>query len=439
MTDTIFAVATGRGQAGVAIIRVSGPASRLVFERLAGPLPRPRHAVLRKLRTEQGLLIDETLCLWFAGPTSFTGEDCVEFHCHGSVSVIALMLETIGRIPDCRLAEPGEFSRRAFQNGRMDLSAIEGLADLIDSETEQQRQQAIRQMMGGISRETDGWRDQLIGILALFEADLDFSDEKDVDGAVLDRAQTQLRDLSRAMMQVLAQADRGERIREGLTVMLAGPPNSGKSTLLNALARRDVAIVSPIAGTTREIVEARLDLGGFAVTVLDTAGMRVTDDPIEREGVRRMLARSEAADLVLWLTSSVGSQDPAPLELQSLGDRFIPVTTQIDRGKAKAFDLGVSAVTGAGMDRLIRRLTDIAARDAASSSESVILTRARHREAVIEAKAAVDRALAGLQRVGTELVAEDIRLAVRAIGRITGHVGVEAILDHVFSQFCIGK
>ena len=439
MTDTIFAVATGRGQAGVAIIRVSGPASGLVFERLAGPLPRPRHAVLRKLRTEQDLLIDETLCLWFAGPTSFTGEDCVEFHCHGSISVIALMLETIGRMPDCRLAEPGEFSRRAFQNGRMDLSAIEGLADLIDSETEQQRQQAIRQMMGGISRETDGWRDQLIGILALFEADLDFSDEKDVDSAVLDRAQTQLGDLSRAMMQVLAHADRGERIREGLTVMLAGPPNSGKSTLLNALARRDVAIVSPIAGTTRDIVEARLDLGGFAVTVLDTAGMRTTDDPIEREGVRRMLARSEAADLVLWLTSSVGTQEPAPLELQSLGDRFIPVTTQIDRGKTKALDLGVSAVTGVGMDRLIRRLTDIASKDAASSSESVILTRARHREAVIEAKAAVDRALAGLQRVGTELVAEDIRLAVRAIGRITGHVGVEAILDHVFSQFCIGK
>lgn len=439
VTDTIFAVATGRGQAGIAVIRVSGPVAGVVFHRLAGQRPQPRHAVVRRLHTETGLVIDEALCLWFPAPGSFTGEDCVEFQCHGSSSVVALMLETIGRITDCRLAEPGEFSRRAFLNGRMDLTAVEGLADLIDSETEQQRQQALRQMMGGLSREIDLWRDQLIGILALFEAELDFSDENDVDRTVLGRAEGQLRNLSETMARSLAQGDRGEKIREGLTVMLAGPPNSGKSTLLNALARRDVAIVSPIAGTTRDIVEARLDLGGYAVRVLDTAGMRVTDDPIEQEGVRRMLAQSEAADVVLWLNAAAMPHEAAPASLVALGDRFMNVTTQIDRVEIEHDGLAVSALTGAGMDLLIRRLTEVASAEATSNAESAPLTRARHREAVGDAKMAIDRALVGVDRVGAELVAEDIRLAARAVGRITGHVGVEAVLDQIFSQFCIGK
>ena len=439
MTDTIFALASGRGPAGISVIRVSGPSSRLVFETLAGGLPEPRRSVLRRLKSPDGLVIDEALCLWLPGPNSFTGEDGVEFHCHGATSVIALMLQCLGKIPNCRLAQPGEFSRRAFDNGRMDLAAIEGLADLIDSETEHQRQQAVRQMMGGLSREIDQWREDLIGILALFEAELDFADEGDVDGHVLKKAEQELFAVSAKMARVLALGDRGERLREGLTIVLAGPPNSGKSTLLNALARRDVAIVSPIAGTTRDIVEARLDLGGYAVTVLDTAGMRETADPIEQEGVRRMLARAETADIVLWLNSATEGPNEPPLSLMRPGIHIVRVVTQIDRGSTRPEALAISAVTGAGIDSLVERLTALAADQSARGDEGAILTRARHRQAVGKAATAVDRALAILASAGTELVAEEVRLAVRSIGEITGHVGVEDVLDHVFSQFCIGK
>ena len=439
MTDTIFAVASGRGPAGISVIRVSGPSSCFVFETLAGQLPEPRRAVLRRLKTEDGLLIDEALCLWLPGPNSFTGEDGVEFHCHGAASVIALMLKTLGMITNCRLALPGEFSRRAFENGRMDLAAIEGLADLIDSETEHQRQQAVRQMMGGLSREIDRWREDLIGILALFEAELDFADEGDVDGYVLKRAEQELLAVSAKMARVLALGDRGERLREGLTIVLAGPPNSGKSTLLNALARRDVAIVSPIAGTTRDIVEARLDLGGYAVTVLDTAGMRETVDPIEQEGVRRMLARAETADIVLWLSSATETPSEPPVFLTRPEIQVVRVTTQTDRASPPPAALAISAVTGEGIDSLVQRLTELAAEQSARGDEGAILTRARHRQAVGMAAIAVDRALAILGSAGTELVAEEVRLAVRSIGEITGHVGVEDVLDQVFSQFCIGK
>ena len=439
MTDTIFAVASGRGPAGISVIRASGPASRMVFESLAGRLPEPRRAVLRQLKAPNGLVIDEALCLWLPGPNSFTGEDGVEFHCHGASSVIALMLQCLGTITNCRLAQPGEFSRRAFDNGRMDLAAIEGLADLIDSETEHQRQQAVRQMMGGLSREIDQWRDDLIGILALFEAELDFADEGDVDGQVLNRAEQELLAVSARMARVLALGDRGERLREGLTVVLAGPPNSGKSTLLNALARRDVAIVSPIAGTTRDIVEARLDLGGYAVTLLDTAGMRETVDPVEQEGVRRMLARAETADIVVWLNSAAEDQSEPPVSLTSPGVKVLRVVTQIDRVSTAPAAFAISAVTGAGIDPLVQRLTELAAEQSARGDEGVILTRARHRQAVGVATMAVDRALAILKSAGTELVAEEVRLAVRSIGEITGHVGVEDVLDQVFSQFCIGK
>jgi len=349
------------------------------------------------------------------------------------------MLKTLGAVEDCRLALPGEFSRRAFDHGRMDLAAIEGLADLIDSETEQQRQQALRQMMGGLSREIDHWRDDLIGILALFEAELDFADEGDVDGQIIQKAQVELSSVRAKMERVLALGDRGERLREGLTIVLAGPPNSGKSTLLNALARRDIAIVSPIAGTTRDIVEARLDLGGYAVTLLDTAGMRETDDPIEQEGVRRMLQRAELADIVLWLNSAACVAEPPPSSLMRSGVKLIPITTQIDRVTGDVSSLGVSAVTGLGIDSLVERLTELSIEQSASGQEGAILTRARHRQAVSIALEALDRALAILPLKDVELVAEEVRLALRSIGEITGHVGVEDVLDQLFFQFCIGK
>ena len=301
MSDTIFAVATGQGKSGVSVVRVSGPdASVAVALFNIGPLE-PRRATLRRLRAADAEIIDEALCLWFPGPDSFTGEDTLEFQCHGAVSIVARMLELLGRVPGFRLARPGEFSRRALDNGRMDLVQAEGLADLIDSETEQQRQQAMRQLTGGLSREVDQWRSELIAILALFEADLDFSDEGDVDSGVLSEAEFRLSQLKGQMVKVLATGDRGERLREGVTIVLAGAPNAGKSTLINALAQRDIAIVSAIPGTTRDIVEARLDLGGYPVTVLDTAGLRISADEIEQEGVRRMLARASAADIVVWI------------------------------------------------------------------------------------------------------------------------------------------
>jgi len=438
VTDTIFALATGRGAAGLAVIRVSGPKAFFILQSLAGDGVDARRATLRLLRS-QGTVIDEAVCLWFPGPASFTGEDCVEFQCHGAQSVLALMLKTLAGFDGCRLAEPGEFSRRAFENGRMDLAAIEGLGDLIDSETEYQRQQAVRQMMGGLSREIDQWRSDLIAVLALFEADLDFSDEGDIDGRVLDLAEARLKAVRDRMVVALASSGRGERLREGLTVVLAGPPNSGKSTLLNALARRDVAIVSSIAGTTRDIVEARLDLSGYPVTILDTAGMRETLDPIENEGIRRMLARAEAADLVLWLSSALEVETPPPVSIRQLGDRVVTVLTHRDQADVSQKGLAISAISGIGMDDLIRFLTDRAAHTLATGEEGVVLTRARHQDAVVEAEAAINRALVVLHSTGTELVVEEVRLAMRAIGRITGHVGVEDVLDQLFSHFCIGK
>jgi tRNA modification GTPase len=321
----------------------------------------------------------------------------------------------------------------------MDLVQAEGLADLIDSETEKQRQQAIRQLTGGLSREVDQWRAELIAILALFEAELDFSDEGDVDAGILNEAASRLLNLKGQMVRVLATGDRGERLREGVTVVLAGAPNAGKSTLLNALAQRDIAIVSPLPGTTRDIVEARLDLGGYPVTVLDTAGLRISADEIEQEGVRRMLARAEAADIVVWLRTVEEIEAELPKELREISGRLLPVITQIDKRLVEADDLGLSALTGDGMDEFVQVVTELVRDRIGQSGEGAVLTRARQREAVTEAVESVDRALTILHSAGTELVVEEVRIAMRAIARVTGHVGVEDILDRLFSQFCIGK
>ena len=439
MTETIFAVATGRGKSGLSVIRVSGPDAAKALDFLHVGSLRPRRASLRRLKTPDGRIIDEALCLWFPGPDSFTGEDTVEFQCHGALSVVALMMEMLGLVPGFRLARPGEFSRRSLDNGRMDLTEAEGLSDLIDSETEQQRQQAIRQLAGGLSREIDHWRADLIGVLALFEADLDFSDEGDVDTAVLVESESRLSRIRDQMGKVLATGTRGERLREGITIVLAGAPNAGKSTLLNVLAQRDIAIVSSIPGTTRDVVEVRLDLGGYPVTLLDTAGLRESSDSIEQEGVRRMLARAAVADIVVWLRSGDEVDLAIPDEIRSIPGLLMSVVTQIDRYEVDWEGLAISALTGEGMDEFVLTLTELVHDLMGQDGEGAVLTRARHREAVAEAVESVDRALAVLHSTGTELVVEEVRIAMRAIARVTGHVGVDDILDQLFSQFCIGK
>jgi tRNA modification GTPase len=439
VSDTIFAVATGRGKAGLSVIRVSGPEAASALTSFGMGALEPRRAALRTLIDRDGLVIDQALCLWFPGPASFTGEDTLEIHCHGAISVVSLILERLGLRSGFRLARPGEFSRRALDNGRMDLTEAEGLVDLIDSETEQQRQQAIRMLMGGLSREIDRWRSELVGVLALFEAQLDFSDEGDVDSGVLKAAEHQLSALREHMAHVLASSSQGERLREGLTIVLAGAPNVGKSTLLNILAQRDVAIVSSIPGTTRDIVEARLDLGGYPVTLLDTAGLRASSDPIEQEGVKRMLARASVADLIIWLQKAGDPDTGLPEDLKDMPGVVIRVITHIDLYPKGDDGLGISSLTGEGIEELISVLTKLAEDRMGRSNDRPVLTRARQREAVSEALESIDRALAILHSAGTELIVEEVRMAMRAIARVTGHVGVDDILDQLFSQFCIGK
>ncbi len=439
-SETIFAPATAPGRAGVSIIRISGPGTKTALLEMAGTLPSPRQVVLRILKDHQNAPIDQALCLYFEGPDSFTGEDVGEFHIHGSPAVLSACLNRLSAFAGFRIAEPGEFARRAFENGKLDLSAIEGLADLIDAETEIQRQQALRQLQGGLTRESDRWREDLIKAMALFDAELDFSDEADVDALVFAQAREILSQLAREMREALSKAAWGERVRDGFVVLLAGPPNSGKSTLLNALASRDVAIVSDRPGTTRDLIEIRLDLKGLPVLLIDSAGIRESVDEIENEGIRRTLEQLARADLVLWLQSSCEERFGPTQEIIGSGCRVIEVITQIDRGEGVSTgDLAISAKTGFGMDRLIDLISNHVMSNFERGSSSALLTRARHRAAVVEALEFIDRAIAAGHGTGVELIAEEIRLAARAIGKITGNVSVDDVLDRLFSSFCIGK
>src|SRR3954464_3958234 len=300
--QTIFALSSGRPPAAIAVVRVSGPQARAALEALGGKLPEPRRAALRRMRDPATqAVLDEALVLWFPGPNTETAEDMAELHLHGGRAVVAAVLGELGKLPGFRPAEGGEFTRRAFENGRMDLTAVEGLADLVFAETEAQRAQAMRQYQGLLGGRAEAWRQKLIGALALIEARIDFSDEADVPEDLIGPALHTARELLGDIEKTLADKHRGERLREGLVVAIAGPPNAGKSSLLNRLARREAAIVSPYAGTTRDVIEVHLDLGGYPVTLLDTAGVRESDDPVEQEGVRRARARAETADLVLWV------------------------------------------------------------------------------------------------------------------------------------------
>jgi tRNA modification GTPase len=446
LQPTIFALSSGFGRAGVAVIRISGPAAGVVLDRMAGPRPRPRFAALRRVTDPQTAeVLDDALALWFPGPKSETGEDMAELQVHGGRAVVAGVLAAIGNIAGCRLAEPGEFARRAFESGKLDLTEVEGLADLIDAETATQRRQALRQAGGALARLYESWRQRLVEALALVEAAIDFSDEADVASDAFDKARSQVAALHSAIDAHLNDGRRGEITREGLQVVLAGPPNVGKSSLLNALARRDVAIVSDEPGTTRDVIEVKLDLHGLAIVVSDTAGLRAAKGKVEQEGVRRALARAGAADLVVWLIDATDPQ-PVPAEVasaQAPGSDLLIAVNKIDlvAGDRPAASYGahvaISATTGAQMDTLTARMADHARRRM-GDTETMALTQARHRAALTACAAALT-AFLGTQAQVLELGAEDLRRAVRALGRLTGRVDVEDVLDQVFGRFCIGK
>jgi tRNA modification GTPase len=446
MTDTIFALATAAGRAAVAVVRISGPQSHDIVTALCGRSPAPRQAVVRKLRYG-GVALDEALVLRFVAPGSYTGEDSAEFHVHGGRAVVEALLKALAEL-GARLAEPGEFTRRAFENGKLDLAQAEGVADLIDSETEAQRRQALGQVGGALSRRYDRWRDLLVQALAMLEAAVDFPDE-DLPEEVAERARPGLRQLGAELDAALSDVSRGRRVRDGFRIALVGAPNAGKSTLLNGLAERDAAIVTDVAGTTRDVIEVPLVLGGFKVLLADTAGLRETSDAIEAEGVRRAKVWAEDADLRLWVVDGfhVKQAEHRPDTIRA-GDWLILNKADI----ADATGLADAADQWAGQGLSVLRLTGKSDEGAAalrnalashvakalSGAEFPAATRLRHAERLGEAKGYLERALsdAGLE---VELAAEDVRLAARALEKISGRIDPEEVLGRVFSTFCIGK
>jgi tRNA modification GTPase len=452
--ETIFALSSGRPPAAIAVVRISGPRARFALETMAGRVPDPRKAVLARVRNpDSGEILDEGLVLWFPGPRSETGEDMAELQLHGGRAVIAAVLAALGRLEGFRMAEPGEFTRRAFENGRLDLTAVEGLADLIFADTEAQRRQALRHLQGFLGNRAEAWRQRLVEALALVEARIDFADEADVPEDLVGPALEKAQQLRGEIAAALADAGRGERLREGLVVAIAGPPNAGKSTLFNRIARREAAIVSPTPGTTRDVLEIHLDLEGVPVTVLDTAGIRDSDDPIEQQGVERARARAAGADLVLWVidcsASEKMSRDSICLpqserrawlivnKIDRLGDSY-PMWIKNDfKLHFERIEL-ISALTGEGVNQLLSMLAE-RARQFLGSGEPALVTRERHRRALEEACFAIERACAEEAKGREDIVAEELRLAARALGRLIGRVDVEDVLDVIFRDFCIGK
>lgn len=445
---TIYALASGAGRAGVAVVRVSGAGAGGALEQLTRKaLPQPRLATLVRLadpRTHETL--DDALVLWFPGPASFTGEDVAELHLHGGIAVVDGVLGALSSMEGVRLAEAGEFTRRAFENAKLDLTQVEGLADLIEAETEAQRRQALRQAEGELGRLYDGWRESLVRALAHFEAELDFSDEElpeDLHRAVIDG----VRELHKSIQVHLRDGRQGERLRGGVRLAIIGPPNAGKSSLMNALARREAAIVSDIAGTTRDVVEVHLNLGGYPLLVADTAGLRESGDQIEQEGVRRAKAWAQGADLKLAVFDGTALPDLDAETLALLDGQTLVAVNKADAAQGVPSDLeghrvwSLSVKTGAGLDDLLAELGSKVARRCQIPLDGPAPTRARHRESLVRTEAALARFLArdNAQHVGAELEAEDLRLAARELGRITGRVDVEDLLDVIFRDFCIGK
>jgi tRNA modification GTPase len=434
--ETIFALSSGRLPSGVALIRVSGPKTRFAIEMICGSLPAPRVAKLCSFRDSKGNLIDRGLALFFPAPHSFTGEDCAEFHLHGGKAVVDAMITELYTFEECRMAEAGEFSRRAYANGKFDLTAAEGLADLIAAETDSQRRLALQISSGKQAQLYSGWRTDLIKARAFIEAELDFADESDVPGSVSDQVWKQMADLSDRILTHIGDGKRGVIVRDGYKVVIIGAPNAGKSSLLNVLAGSDVAIVSDEPGTTRDLIEIKLDLSGLTVLVTDTAGIRSTDGTVEKIGIERALDRAAAADLVLSLHDLT---QPVFLD-HGLGGNTVRICTKADlltEVDPTSYDLVLSARTNAGINDLLSLLAQKAA-EAAGDISDPLPTRRRHMEllnnASMEIRAAIDQESAPL-----EVRAEYLRRASHSLGRITGDVDVEDILDVVFSQFCIGK
>ncbi|MGM0740472.1 MAG: tRNA uridine-5-carboxymethylaminomethyl(34) synthesis GTPase MnmE [Pseudomonadota bacterium] len=427
--DTIYALSTAQGKAGVAVIRVSGPLAFDACRALAGDVPPPRIASLRDLRDGTGTRLDQALVLIFSENHSFTGESTVEFQTHGSTAVVAALLDALSGIDGLRAAEPGEFTRRALENGQLDLAQVEGLADLIDAETESQRRQALRVLSGDLGRRAETWRQSLIRAAALIEATIDFADEDvpvDVAPEVTALVEGVITDLTRE----IAGVGTAERIRSGFEVAIVGAPNVGKSTLLNALAGRDAAITSEYAGTTRDVIEVRMDLAGLPVTLLDTAGLRDTDDAVESIGIERARSRAALADLRVFLVEDGTSPEIPPeiddIVLRAKGDRLTDPSDAI------------SGKTGLGLSDLIARITRVLS---ARASNAGIATRNRHKQAMERGLAALEAALSLLPQGEdtAELAAEELRTAIRALDSLVGRIDIENVLDEIFASFCLGK
>jgi tRNA modification GTPase len=440
-TKTIFAPASAVGKSGVAVFRVSGADAKQAFLRLCDPpsLPAPRTAALRSLKhpiTHEQL--DRVLALYFPAPHSFTGEDVVEFHTHGGRAVGQAVVDALAHVPNFRMAEPGEFTRRAFENGKMDLTEAEAIADLIHAETEAQRKQALRQMGGALGKLYEDWRLRLSRSLAYMEAAIDFADDE-LPPDITEQQRAELRILRQQIGNHLADKRRGERLRDGFSIAILGPPNAGKSSLLNALAQREAAIVSPTAGTTRDVIDVHLDIDGFPVILADTAGLRDSHDEIENEGIRRAHERAAAADLSIVVFDGAIWPEKDEITRSLVDENSIVVVNKADLlgpDEPKNGNLFISVRNNVGIDSLLQTLAKEIDRRFSDEGGAPPLTRGRHRTALEECVSHLDRALAAPM---ADLRAEDVRMAMRALGRITGRVDVEDLLEIIFRDFCIGK
>ncbi|PVA10777.1 tRNA uridine-5-carboxymethylaminomethyl(34) synthesis GTPase MnmE [Pelagivirga sediminicola] len=427
--ETIFAMSSAQGKAGVSVLRISGANAFDACRALCGDVPPRRVASLRILRDPDGLILDQALVLTFAHGASFTGEESVELQVHGSVAVVSAVMDTLAGMPNLRLAEPGEFTRRALENGCLDVAQIEGLADLIDAETEAQRAQAFRVLSGDLGRRADQWRQDLIRAAALIEATIDFADEE-VPVDVSPEVNALMGKVIDALDREIAGVTVAERIRSGFEVAIVGAPNVGKSTLLNSLAGREAAIISDVAGTTRDVIEVRMDLSGLAVTLLDTAGLRETSDTVEIIGVERARSRAADADLRVFL---VGPGEAPPLDPEP-DDIVLLAKADVQSGEYP----GISGRTGAGVSDLVDRIGSILRMRASGAG---IATRLRHRDAMLRGRASLSAARELLLQgdVAADLAAEELRSAVRALDSLVGRVDIENILDEIFASFCLGK
>jgi len=449
--QTIFALSSGRPPSAISIVRVSGSQAGTALEALAGRVPQPRIATRVLLQDARQRPIDDAVVLWFPGPASATGENVAEFHIHGSRAVQAALFAALTSLENIRPAEPGEFTRRAFENGKLDLTEAEALDDLIHADTDRQRRQALRQLKGLLGDRARDWRKRIIEASALIEAGIDFSDEGDVPAELIAPALATVRSLLQEVQETLAVQGRSERLRDGLMVAISGPPNVGKSTLLNLLARREVAIVSPHAGTTRDVIEVQLDLDGYPVTVIDTAGIRDTEDAVEQEGVRRARLRAAESDLVLWVTDA--EHEGGESEIDAAAETVWVVRNKIDleiagQGSRIGADpegsvgsklpiLRISASRGDGISDLVAAITTFA-REYFGAGEGGLIGRERQRRLLRETADALERSMT-VVGAGEELAAEELRAAAQSLGRLLGRVDVEDILDVIFKEFCIGK